>query len=72
MGAVMVAEMAMGDELFEAAVELAGERRAVSIDFLCCRLGIGTDRAGYLMEDLESAGVVGPYVSNVGHEVLET
>ncbi len=68
----MVAAIGMDDELYEAAVEVAGERRAVSARVLCHRLHIGSPRAQDLVAGLEAAGIVGPFVPNVGHEVLET
>lgn len=47
------------DELFEQALELVRENRTASVSLLQRRLRIGYNRAATLIEQLESAGVIG-------------
>ena len=48
------------DELFDEAVRLVMEYQQASTSFLQRRMKVGYSRAAWLMDELESAGIVGP------------
>ena len=48
------------DELFDEAMNLVTEYQQASTSFLQRRMKIGYSRAARLMDELESAGIVGP------------
>lgn len=58
------------DELFRQAVELVVRHRQGSVSLLQRRLGIGYQRAARLIDQLEAAGIVGPYDGSKAREVL--
>ncbi|ABM62163.1 DNA translocase FtsK [Halorhodospira halophila SL1] len=58
------------DPLYDDAVRIVTETRRASISGVQRRLKIGYNRAARLVEEMESAGVVGPLQSNGGREVL--
>ncbi|MFP4130084.1 MAG: DNA translocase FtsK, partial [Halorhodospira sp.] len=58
------------DPLYDDAVRVVTETRKASISGVQRRLKIGYNRAARLVEEMESAGVVGPLQSNGGREVL--
>lgn len=59
-----------GDPLYDDAVRVVTETRRASISGVQRRLKIGYNRAARLVEEMESAGVVGPLQSNGAREVL--
>ena len=58
------------DELYDQAVEIVTDSRRASVSGIQRRLKIGYNRAARMVEDMESAGVVGPIQSNGSREVL--
>jgi S-DNA-T family DNA segregation ATPase FtsK/SpoIIIE len=58
------------DELFEEAARLVVRHQQGSVSLLQRRLAIGYSRAGKLIDQLESAGIVGPYDGSKAREVL--
>lgn len=58
------------DPLYDQAVRIVTETRKASISGVQRRLKIGYNRAARLVEEMESAGVVGPLQSNGSREVL--
>ena len=59
-----------GDPLYDEAVRIVTESRRASISGVQRRLKIGYNRAARLIEEMESAGIVGPLESNGAREVL--
>jgi len=58
------------DALFKEATELVIRHRQGSVSLLQRRLGIGYQRAARLIDQLEEAGIVGPYDGSKAREVL--
>lgn len=58
------------DPLFDEAVAVVTESRRASISYLQRRLKVGYNRAARMIEDMESAGVVSPVLSNGTRDVL--
>ena len=58
------------DPLYDDAVRIVTETRRASISGVQRRLKIGYNRAARLVEEMESAGVVGPLQANGSREVL--
>ncbi|MBL8250195.1 MAG: DNA translocase FtsK 4TM domain-containing protein [Candidatus Competibacter sp.] len=58
------------DPLYDEAVRIVTESRRASVSGVQRRLRIGYNRAARLVEEMESAGVVGPLQSNGSREVL--
>jgi S-DNA-T family DNA segregation ATPase FtsK/SpoIIIE len=58
------------DQLYDQAVQIVLETRRASVSGIQRRLKIGYNRAARMVEDMESAGVVGPLQSNGSREVL--
>jgi DNA segregation ATPase FtsK/SpoIIIE, S-DNA-T family len=58
------------DPLFREAVELVIRHKQGSVSLLQRRLGVGYQRAARLIDQLEQAGVVGPYDGSKAREVL--
>jgi S-DNA-T family DNA segregation ATPase FtsK/SpoIIIE len=58
------------DALYDQAVMIVTETRKASISGVQRRLKIGYNRAARMIEEMESAGIVGPLQSNGGREVL--
>ncbi len=58
------------DPLYDGAVRIVTESRRASVSGVQRRLRIGYNRAARLVEEMESAGVVGPVQSNGSREVL--
>jgi len=58
------------DEMFEEAARLVVRHQQASTSFLQRRLKLGYGRAARVIDELESAGVVGPFEGSKGREVL--
>ena len=58
------------DPLYDEAVRIVTESRRASVSGVQRRLRIGYNRAARLVEEMETAGVVGPLQSNGNREVL--
>jgi S-DNA-T family DNA segregation ATPase FtsK/SpoIIIE len=58
------------DPLFRESVELVIRHKQGSVSLLQRRLGVGYQRAARLIDQLESAGIVGPYDGSKAREVL--
>jgi S-DNA-T family DNA segregation ATPase FtsK/SpoIIIE len=58
------------DALFKEAIELVIRHKQGSVSLLQRRLGVGYQRAARLIDQLEQAGVVGPYDGSKAREVL--
>ena len=58
------------DPLYDEAVRIVTESRRASVSGVQRRLRIGYNRAARLVEEMESAGVVGPVQTNGSREVL--
>lgn len=58
------------DPLYDEAVRIVTESRRASVSGVQRRLRIGYNRAARLVEEMESAGVVGPLQSNGSREVI--
>jgi S-DNA-T family DNA segregation ATPase FtsK/SpoIIIE len=58
------------DPLYDEAVKIVTSERKPSISYVQRRLKIGYNRAARLLEEMETAGVVGPLQSNGAREVL--
>jgi len=58
------------DALFKEAIELVIRHKQGSVSLLQRRLGIGYQRAARLIDQLEEAGIVGPYDGSKAREVL--
>ncbi len=58
------------DPLYDQAVRVVTETRRASISGVQRRLKIGYNRAARLVEDMESAGIVGPLQANGSREVI--
>jgi len=63
-------EDAEGDPLYDDAVRIVTETRRASISGVQRRLKIGYNRAARMIEQMETAGIVGPQQSNGNREVL--
>lgn len=63
-------ELDQPDELFEQARLLVVRHQMGSVSLLQRRLKVGYARAGRIMDQLEAAGVVGPYEGSKAREVL--
>jgi DNA segregation ATPase FtsK/SpoIIIE, S-DNA-T family len=59
-----------GDPLFDEAVRFVTETRRASISSVQRRLKIGYNRAARMIEEMETAGIVGPMQSNGVREVI--
>jgi S-DNA-T family DNA segregation ATPase FtsK/SpoIIIE len=58
------------DELFDDALRLVIRHQQGSVSLLQRRLKIGYARAGRLMDQLEAAGIVGPFDGSKARQVL--
>ena len=58
------------DELFQEAVSLVITHQQGSISLLQRRLKVGYSRAARLIDEMEQAGVVGPFTGSKAREVL--
>jgi S-DNA-T family DNA segregation ATPase FtsK/SpoIIIE len=58
------------DPLFKEAIELVIRHKQGSVSLLQRRLGVGYQRAARLIDQLEHAGIVGPYDGSKAREVL--
>lgn len=58
------------DPLYDEAVAIVIESRRASISYLQRRLKVGYNRAARMIEDMETAGVVSPVLSNGSRDVL--
>ena len=67
---VLIDTDAEADPLYDQAVRIVTETRRASISGVQRRLKIGYNRAARMLEEMESAGVVGPLQSNGSREVL--
>jgi len=59
------------DELFDRAKEIVIRHQVASVSLLQRQLKIGYARAGRIIDQLEKAGIVGPYVGSKSREVLK-
>ena len=64
------ADSAEQDPLYDEAVKIVTTERKPSISYVQRRLKIGYNRAARLLEEMETAGIVGPLQSNGAREVL--
>lgn len=58
------------DPLYDEAARIVTETRKASISYLQRRLKIGYNRAANLVEEMESAGLIGPLEANGNREIL--
>ncbi|MGC8594517.1 MAG: DNA translocase FtsK 4TM domain-containing protein [Candidatus Kryptoniota bacterium] len=58
------------DEMFEEAARLVVRHQQASTSFLQRRLKLGYGRAARIVDELEAAGIVGPFEGSKGREVL--
>ncbi len=58
------------DEMFEEAARLVVRHQQASTSFLQRRLKLGYGRAARVIDELEAAGIVGPFEGSKGREVL--
>jgi S-DNA-T family DNA segregation ATPase FtsK/SpoIIIE len=58
------------DDMFEEAARLVVRHQQASTSFLQRRLKLGYGRAARVIDELESAGIVGPFEGSKGREVL--
>jgi S-DNA-T family DNA segregation ATPase FtsK/SpoIIIE len=58
------------DELFEQAARLIVRHQQGSVSLLQRRLSVGYSRAARLVDELETAGVVGPFDGSKARQVL--
>ncbi|HUI31529.1 MAG TPA: DNA translocase FtsK 4TM domain-containing protein [Candidatus Acidoferrales bacterium] len=58
------------DEMFEEAARLVVRHQQASTSFLQRRLKLGYGRAARVIDELENAGIVGPFEGSKGREVL--
>jgi S-DNA-T family DNA segregation ATPase FtsK/SpoIIIE len=58
------------DELFDDAARLIVRHQQGSVSLLQRRLKVGYSRAARLVDELESAGIVGPYDGSKARDVL--
>jgi len=66
-GGTLAAEF---DEMFEEAALLVVRHQQASTSFLQRRLKLGYGRAARVIDELESAGIIGPFEGSKGREVL--
>lgn len=59
------------DELFDRAKDIVIRHQVASVSLLQRQLKIGYARAGRIIDQLEKAGIVGPYVGSKSREVLK-
>jgi S-DNA-T family DNA segregation ATPase FtsK/SpoIIIE len=60
----------MEDQMFRRAAILILENRKASVSLIQRRLKIGFARAGRLMDQMEQAGIVGPYLGSKPREIM--
>ncbi|MBM4161866.1 MAG: hypothetical protein FJ217_12320, partial [Ignavibacteria bacterium] len=58
------------DELFEEAAKIVVRHQQGSVSLLQRRLKVGYSRAARLIDELEAAGIVGPFDGSKAREVL--
>ena len=58
------------DDLFEEAISLVVTHQQGSISLLQRRLKVGYSRAARLIDEMEQAGIVGPFTGSKAREVL--
>ncbi|OYV87266.1 MAG: hypothetical protein B7Z63_02630 [Ignavibacteriae bacterium 37-53-5] len=58
------------DDMFEEAALLVVKHQQASTSFLQRRLKLGYGRAALVIDELESAGIIGPFEGSKGREVL--
>ncbi len=69
-GIPVIGDGAEADPLYDQAVHIVTETRRASISGVQRRLKIGYNRAARMLEQMESAGVIGPLQPNGGREVI--
>ncbi|MFD2116768.1 DNA translocase FtsK 4TM domain-containing protein [Paenibacillus yanchengensis] len=60
------------DELYNDAVQIVVEAKQASVSLLQRRMRIGYNRAGRLIDQMETKGIIGPYEGSKPREVLVT
>ncbi len=59
------------DPLYEQAVALVRKHHRASDSMVQRHLRIGYNRASYMIEAMEKAGIVGPFISGQGRKILK-
>jgi S-DNA-T family DNA segregation ATPase FtsK/SpoIIIE len=66
------ADLSDRDELFEEAARIVVQHQQGSASLLQRRLKLGYNRAGRIVDQLEAAGIIGPFEGSKARQVLIT